>query len=433
MTELRSIRLEPHPANVAADARGSRVPLRFVATGLIAFVAASILLFVGANTVSQPYGWTTPYVLGLTHIIALGFVTSVVMGVLHQFLPASFQSRSANPRTATAIWILYTAGVGTFVIALVTTSHALIAIGASGIGLALFFFFCQMIGIIRAGKKRTLSHGFHVVALVSLCAVVVLGVLLAVGLQLRWFTSPLSLLAPKIVLAVDGWLGMVIVGVSWHTVRILNGSTYAPRHMKSTLLAMTTTVAVAPLTLGFGLPASVRMAAMVPYMLGAFLYCDNVVRTVAARHDSRWGVTPLGQIVGAGLFVVAAVVAIPATGGFLPWPQIAVSTGLLGWAPLLIIANGNRIVPVVVGRYFSGSRPIPLDHSQNGALVMRSAVVFLIMSWLTLEAGFLTESAILVRLSATLLLLGACAFAGCTAVRIVHARRRTHHATPVTR
>ena len=420
-----------HPLNMGADSgdpaegvRAGRIPLRFAATGLLAFIAAAVLLLVAAEPLSRPSGWASPRVLGLTHLLALGFITSMVLGVLHQFLPASFQAPAASARIATAAWIGLCAAVVVFVTGLLTSSYALTAVGGAGLGCALTLSIVQLAAVMARGKRRTTMHLFHVTALAALLVVVVLGVLLAVGLRAGWFTSPLSLLAPKIVLALDGWLGMITVGVSWHTVRLLNASSRAPRHVGAIYCAMATTVCLAPIALALNPPVAWRIAAMVPYALGAILYCQDVVVLVWTRRDRHLGVTPVGHVLGAAVFVATALAAIPAAAGVLPWPQIAVSSALIGWAPILIVANGNRILPVLVSRRFRSGAPLPLDRSRLGALAMRAALALLAAAWLLLEIGILLASTAIVQLAAALLIAGSGALLARVGARVMRARRR---------
>lgn len=91
----RSARLA---ALATAHAPGVSVPLRFIAAGLLALViAAGWLVLEPALIVDYHYG---PHVVAFTHLVLLGFIVSVVMGVLYQLAPVVLQTRLYSERLA---------------------------------------------------------------------------------------------------------------------------------------------------------------------------------------------------------------------------------------------------------------------------------------------------------------------------------------------
>src|SRR5450756_3205173 len=73
-----------------AESRLRWVPLRLALFGMVMFAVGTVLLVIWADALSRPDSYGSFHALGLTHIFALGFVTSMVMAVLYQFIPASF-------------------------------------------------------------------------------------------------------------------------------------------------------------------------------------------------------------------------------------------------------------------------------------------------------------------------------------------------------
>jgi hypothetical protein len=158
------------------------------------------------------------------------------------------------------------------------------------------------------------------------------------------------------------------------------------------------------------LAAPLRVAALVPYVAGAGLYLDDVVRlTSARRRPAAPGITPVGQVAAAAVFVVAALAALPAIAGVPPWPQVAVTSALLGWAPLAISANGARIIPFLAWTRggVPGAAPLAADRIPIAAGVGQLALLG--AGWLLLETGILAQSSGLVRAGALLSLIGALA------------------------
>lgn len=95
-------RRNAHPAQFAtlatAHAPSVSVPLRFIAAGLLALVSAAVWLVAEpALIVDYHYG---PHVVAFTHLVLLGFIVSVAMGVLYQLAPVVLQTRLHSERLA---------------------------------------------------------------------------------------------------------------------------------------------------------------------------------------------------------------------------------------------------------------------------------------------------------------------------------------------
>ena len=63
----------------------------------------------------------------MTHVFALGFVTSIVMAVLYQLIPASFHANVRGLRRAQAMSLTYALAVVLFAISLSTGTFVVAA------------------------------------------------------------------------------------------------------------------------------------------------------------------------------------------------------------------------------------------------------------------------------------------------------------------
>jgi hypothetical protein len=114
-------------------------------------------------------------------------------------------------------------------------------------------------------------------------------------------------------------------------------------------------------------------------------------------------------VAAAAVFLAAAMAALPAVAAVQPWPQVAVSSALLGWAPLAISANGARIIPFLAWTRggVPGAAPLAADRIPLPAGVAQLALLG--AGWLLLESGILARSPGLARVGAVLSLVGALA------------------------
>src|SRR5665213_1869288 len=111
-----------------AESRLRWVPLRLALFGMTMFVVGTVLLVIWADALSRPDSYGSFHALGLTHIFALGFVTSMVMAVLYQFIPASFHANVRGLRRAQVMSATYAVAVILFAVSLSTGAVVIAAV-----------------------------------------------------------------------------------------------------------------------------------------------------------------------------------------------------------------------------------------------------------------------------------------------------------------
>jgi hypothetical protein len=381
-----------------------------MALGGVSMVAGCVLIAIWAEQLMTPGGWATPQALALTHILALGFATSVMAGVLYQMLPVILGSRPARARGARLVWWCFLTSTAIFTGTLASGRGELAPIGGVALTVAILGISAHAGSVMRRATRWNVVALYLVMALGCLDAIAVIGAILSVSLRTGMLGDPLALLAPKVLLAVGGWLGLVLVGVSYQLVPQFNVSTVRARWAQPVLGLLVSGVLLGVIALAVHLAAPLRVAALVPYGAGAGFYLDDVIRLTRARgRPAASGITPVGQVAAAVVFVVAALAALPAIAGVQPWPQVAVTSALLGWAPLAISANGARIIPFLAWTRAGvpGAAPLAADGIPVPAGV--GQLTLLGIGWLLFEAGILAQSPGLARAGAVLSLMGALA------------------------
>ncbi|MGH7748085.1 MAG: hypothetical protein ACREQ5_25505, partial [Candidatus Dormibacteria bacterium] len=221
----------------------------------------------------------------------------------------------------------------------------------------------------------------------------------------------LTILAVKIILAVGGWLGVLVVGVSYQLVPMFTPSVARPRFLRPVLGLLVAGVLLAALSCLAGAPAWLRIAAAAPYVAGAVLHMADVVRLVAARRDRIVGPVTAGQLCGASLLVVGGLEGCAAMSGAWPWPQVSVVTALLGWAPVLIAANSVRIVPFIVWQGLPRGRR-PRTFFPASAHLGWAGVGGALTAWIAMTAAMVTGSSAAARAAGAALLGCSIALAG---------------------
>lgn len=407
----------------SAEQRLRWVPLRLALFGMTMFAVGTVLLVIWADALSHPNSYDSFHALGLTHIFALGFVTSMVMAVLYQFIPASFHANVRGLRRAQVMSATYAVAVILFSVSLSTGAVVIAAVAGPLLAVAVGLFLSQMADVLIRARRRTPEGGFHITAFLSLTAVIVLGSLLATALPNEWIGDPRRWLAAKIVLAVAGWLGMILVGVSYHTVRGLNGSSVRPRLVIPTLCIAVSGVLCSPVLILIDAPPALRASAMALLLVASCLFAADVVHLVRHRATNVAAVTWMCHLVAAGLLVVSAGEGVIAMTGGVMWAALAVCGFLLGVAPMAILGNGNRIIPVLIGNRHDGRGGHPLSAGRLGGFTMPVAMAMLGSSWATLQVGIGEGDVAVIRVGAVLLAGAAACLATTVAQQALTARR----------
>jgi hypothetical protein len=405
------------------------VPLRYVGTALASLgVAVGMLIAWGPELVS-PGGFLLPHALGVTHVMALGFATSLAWGVLYIFAPSSFHQDVPMPRLCRGIWWAYTISVVAFVLSFVTDHVEYAAVAGPCLAAAVLGFVGQIAVMAWRGRRRSAVTAMTSMAVAALALTAVLGSVLALNLSTGFLGNSDAILGAKIILAIGGWIALLIMGVSYHVVPMTNASHARGRSALRIAVMLPAALAGGAIAVALQLPLAVRVAVMVPAVAASSLYAADVVRFVRARHHPLLTPMAVGQVAGASLIVVDSLLALPAVSGISPWPQLAVTTALLGWVPVLILSNGLRMIPVVMwSARTPGERPqgAPASPARLGWCV----VVCALTGWALWQAAIVTTDGLLARGAAAILGLTFLALLGIAAVT-GRRLRRSHRAPGV--
>ena len=384
------------------------ISLTFVATGISALLVGAVLLAVWAGDVAPAGGWGAPHTFALVHVVALNFVTAIAIGVLYHVAPLGFGRQLAMPAAGFAVWAGLVGGASVMTSGLATARSGWVAAGGGVLGVTMVGFAAHIGSVALKARRRDPPTLYQAVAVAGLASVGVLGATIAVMLDRGAPDNLLNILAAKIVLAIGGWLGLVVVGVSYQLVPMFTLTPTRPRTVVPALVLLSLGIVGAVAACLRGAPAPVRVVAACPYAAGAALHAADIVRLVAARRERALGPVAAGQVLGATLFALGAAIGVVAMTGQEPWPQLAVATALVGWTPVLITANAARIVPFIVWQGLPAGRR-PRTWAPARASVAWLGLVSAITAWAALTTGLVTHSTLAVRVAGGALALCACA------------------------
>lgn len=93
---------------LGANAPSVALPLRFVLTGLLALLAGILCLLLRPDLLTTYH--YNQYVIAVTHLFTLGFVTSIIMGAMYQLVPVALETRLHSERLAKWQFVFHVVG-----------------------------------------------------------------------------------------------------------------------------------------------------------------------------------------------------------------------------------------------------------------------------------------------------------------------------------
>lgn len=367
-------------------------------------------------------GFLDPRILGLTHLFTLGWITTVINGVLYQIFPAMLGISAQSMRTAWYSLILHTAGLALLAAGLYTGSGRWPAAGW-------ILLFASVFGTAwnllpqRRRAPRNQQLGLYVsYAHMGFGLAMVLGGV-RIGDTLGWWTTPrIGLLSAHFHLAAGGFVTMVLLGVGSRMIPMFLGvaGNGEPAWFEIWLrrgLALGTVVFAAGIITGLGFLSWTGAALMAAVVIATLWRAAGWYRrrsvpkldpsTALLLTAFAW----LGLSMVTGFGVLAEAMASPA---------VVISYAvmiLLGWAGASILAVSYRVLPNLAWHHRFGARARQAGTPSPAKMMVPA------LGWITLvthTAGLLTMMGGLHRASPLLVQSGAALLTAAVLATSIH-------------
>lgn len=186
----------------------------FYAYAAISFLIATVLLFSSITAFTNHY--FHPKVLAVTHLMALGFATMIILGASHQLIPVLIEGKLYSNKLAYCSFVL--AGIG---IPLLVYGFYVFNMGAPakwGGRLVVVSILCYTINLgksISAGKSENVHVIFVFTAAVWLFITTLIGLSLVYNFTLNMLPhDSVHYLSYHAHIGIVGWFLMLVIGVS---------------------------------------------------------------------------------------------------------------------------------------------------------------------------------------------------------------------------
>ncbi len=198
------------------NAPSPNVVLPHYVFGALAFIAASVMLFFASDDIVSLY--IGPKVLGIVHVLVLGWITMIIYGALYQLIPVVMEVKLYSEILAYISF--FTLGLGTILMAIsfwysYILLTILIEIGATLVIVSTFLFAINAIKSSLSSSQRGVEIRFIVTSVFWLLLTILLGIFIILNTSYSWIgKSNVELLKIHANFGIIGWFMMLVIGVA---------------------------------------------------------------------------------------------------------------------------------------------------------------------------------------------------------------------------
>ena len=385
------------------------------------FVAAPLGL-VGGGVILAGAGDDTllavnaPRLVAATHALVLGWLTLSIMGALYQLGPAVLGGRIRWPRLLRVQFWIHVISVAVFVPSFAAWDITWVSAAAVGMIVSFILFLIAAFPAVAAFQRGSLPRAFVSVALVFLLGAGSVGITYAGTLEHLWFPVTLGRLSGHAHLGLLGWLGLVLMGVSYQVVPMFNLVKERPPRMGWAALWITSAAAsVGSVTLMADPSMEVRVLVAVAMAVGPALWAWDMLSMLNARFRRKLDIQGRATYVSLGFLAAAVVVGILAAVGAEAAPgnepgRLLFAYGALGiggWAGVTLIGNSYKVVPFLTWyhryRQLAGTQRVPMVGDLYDPRLAHLILAVHVLGVVLVAAGALAAQLVLVHAGGVLL------------------------------
>lgn len=191
-----------------------KVVLPFYIFAALSFLLSCTLLLLNTGVIHQHY--FHPQTLAITHLMALGWGTMIILGASHQLLPVLIEGKLDSYLLALLSFVFAAIGIPLLVIGFYLFNTGLILqTGAVLINLSVICYFLNVINSIAESKKYNVHAFFIAAASLWLFATTFFGLLLVFNFSRSWLPeNSVEYLSLHAHMGLAGWFLLLVIGVA---------------------------------------------------------------------------------------------------------------------------------------------------------------------------------------------------------------------------
>lgn len=335
------------------------VPLRFFLTApLFALAAALALLWLGPDAFA---GRWNPVVLGITHLLTLGYMGLIMLGAIMQMLPVVAGTPVRRPeRMAAVTHVLATIGIVLLCCGLICTEPLALQIALPMLSIALLLFAAVVVVTLRRALPQNTTAKAMRQAVLLFAATVLLGLTLLSNHAFGWWLQAREMVVDlHLTWGLLGWAGLLIVGVAYQVVPMFQLTPAYPawltRWLAPVLFTLLLSLAVAGYLPGLGVVAGIMLAAgFAVFALTTLRLQNNRRRKLPDVSLNFWRGGLVSLLAAIALWLAAQIV--PAVSEMQSVDMLLGVLMIAGFAMSIINGMLYKIVPFLVWFHLQSRR-----------------------------------------------------------------------------
>lgn len=391
-----------------------KVVLPFYIFGAISFLIASVLLFIHTDIVHHHY--FQPQTLAITHIMAVGWGTMIILGASHQLLPVLIEGK-LNSNFLAALTFIFTAlGVPFLIIGFYTFQIGwILQTGAVLINIGVLFYVINVFRSIYKSSKHDVHAWYMAAATFWLFTTTFFGLLLVFN-----FSTPIlpntsvAYLSLHAHLGLIGWFLLLVIGVGSRLIPMFLISKYTHNKtlwqifilVNACLISFIIFKLIAVNTYFYSIPLLMVFVAIV--LFGN--YCKNAQKVRIRKNvDEQMKISLLSvaQMLLPIITVLIILFFLPST----QYPNITILYGFcifFGWITAIILGMTFKTLPFIVWnkvyhkKAYKGKTPVPKDLFNENVFNFMS--ITYIVGFTSFIIGIILQNDIILKIGAAALL-----------------------------
>jgi len=203
----------PTPDSGLAKNTSYKVVLPFYIYGALSIIAAAVLLFFSSSAFLQHY--FHPQTLAITHVMALGWGTMIILGASHQLVPVLIEGKLFSDALAYLSFFLAGIGIPLLVVSFYLFHFGWIAqTGAILINVSVILYLVNIAISMAKSKKENVHAVFVFTATLWLLITIIVGLFLVYNFTYNILSKDsLAYLPLHAHLGIIGWFLLLVMGV----------------------------------------------------------------------------------------------------------------------------------------------------------------------------------------------------------------------------
>lgn len=360
-----------------------KVVIPFYIYAALSFLLAAILLFTSSAVFTQHY--FQPHILAVTHVMALGWGTMMILGAGHQLVPVLIEGKLFSDILAYLSFLLAAVGIPLLVYAFYTFSMGAMAQWGSLLVNAAIIFYLLNLAISMVKSKNVNVHTVCVfTSTIWLLLTTLAGLLLVYNFSYHLLSaSSLYYLPVHAHMGIIGWFLLLIIGVGSRLIPMFLISKYSNTKLLWIIYSLINVCLVSFIliylytlqTTFYWLPIGVMVATLILFGY----YCYKAFRQRIRNHvdeQMKISLVSVFMIFLPVIFLILIITSLLVSSQNIQLTMVYGFSVFFGWITALILGMTFKTLPFIVWNkvYHQkaglGKTPNPKDLFDNRIFIM---------------------------------------------------------------